>query len=380
MPVFKYRDPQTGEWINVAGGGKGVEIPITSNPAEDVQIWIDPEEGENSEVSYTRSQILSNQTKYDFGMDAGITPNDIFAYLSQYNQHWWSILHGQAGYGYEELRTIKTTEQGTSTSITVHDSSTQTISYSKEISINQSTGEISLVNPQTQVVRGATTSDAVKASLNPIINMAPVYITNLYASPNTIYYIPAGATWTGFFYNYSTETFGASRTGDGYMPVLNTMASCTIPPYVVTSQIYNISAGETTYVYSVDRNSYPDSGTVDSLTYQYLGVPFENAVTAPKIATGSYTGTGKYGSNNKNSLTFDFEPQLVILANVNSYNGIPMHAIFQRNQSSYIYYTGGPVSWSGKTMSWYTTETNASNGANYQLNTSGKTYNYIAIG
>lgn len=384
MPVFKYRDPQTGEWINVAGGGgKGVEIPITSEPAADVQIWIDPEEGGYSEVSYTRSQILSNQTKYDFGMDAGITPNDIFAYLSQYNQHWWSILHGQAGYGYEELRTIKTTEQGTSTSITVHDSSTQTISYSKEISINQSTGEISLVNPQTQVVRGATTSDAVRASLNPIINMAPVYITNLYGSPNTIYYIPAGATWTGFFYNYSTETFGASRTGDGYMPVLNTMASCTIPPYVVTSQIYNIPAGGTTYVHSINRNSYPDSGTVDGLTYKYLGVPFQNAITATTIATGSYTGTGTYGEANKNVLKLDFEPKLVFLSGV----GIGDHGYALSGQSIFNHWNTGnydgntqlphgcSCEFNGNEFKYY----NGSQAA-YQFNISGRAYNYVAFG
>lgn len=40
------------------------------------------------------------------------------------------------------------------------------------------------------------------------------------------------------------------------------------------------SVGETTYVHSPDRNAYPDSGTVDGLTYKYLGVPFENARTA----------------------------------------------------------------------------------------------------
>lgn len=34
----------------------------------------------------------------------------------------------------------------------------------------------------------------------------------------------------------------------------------------------------------------------------------------PKIQTGSYVGTGTYGSSNPCSLTFDFVPQLVILA------------------------------------------------------------------
>ena len=36
--------------------------------------------------------------------------------------------------------------------------------------------------------------------------------------------------------------------------------------------------GETDYVYSFSRNTYPDSGTVGNYTYTYLGIPFENAM------------------------------------------------------------------------------------------------------
>lgn len=47
MPVFKYRDPQTGEWVSVGGmgGGSGeVEIPITEEVPSDANVWIDPSE------------------------------------------------------------------------------------------------------------------------------------------------------------------------------------------------------------------------------------------------------------------------------------------------------------------------------------------------
>ena len=33
------------------------------------------------------------------------------------------------------------------------------------------------------------------------------------------------------------------------------------------------------------------------------------------IATGSYTGTGTYGSSNKKSITFSFVPKLVLVSN-----------------------------------------------------------------
>ena len=39
----------------------------------------------------------------------------------------------------------------------------------------------------------------------------------------------------------------------------------------------------------------------------------ERVDAAAKIEVGSYTGTGKYGSSNKNSLTFGFEPKMVMV-------------------------------------------------------------------
>lgn len=345
--------------------------------------------------------LLTDEIASVFGMDVSAVPNDVFAFLGKYNQHWWSVLHGQAGSGYREKRTLPyTSSNDNSTSITAHESHSQTLSCSKTIAIDQSTGAVSLVNPQSVVMRGGNTAAAVKTYIDKILAMAPVYITNLYGNPSTIYYIPADATWTEWFYNASTETFGASRTGDGYMPTLNTMASCTKPPYVVTSQVYNIPAGETTYVHSTDRNAYPDSGTVDGLTYQYLGIPFQNAVTAPKIATGSYTGTGTYGSSNPNSLTFEFEPKLVIVFMKNdsgNYYDLPrFHYGTDANHSAANYFmwvsnikkiAGGSsvgraylhFTLSDKTLSWYCEEYDVA-AAGAQLNRSSFAYHYIAIG
>lgn len=46
------------------------------------------------------------------------------------------------------------------------------------------------------------------------------------------------------------------------------------------------------YLYSSSRSIYPDGGIVGGYEYQYLGVPYDNAVGAPKVETGSYVGTG----------------------------------------------------------------------------------------
>ena len=103
-----------------------------------------------------------------------------------------------------------------------------------------------------------------------------------------------------------------------------------------------------------------------------------------KIAKGSYVGTGKYGSSNKNSLTFPFEPKVLII-NVpyfssNMYFWCPYvcgasqvivfnindHGIFKIN-----------VTVSGNTISWYLVD-NVNAAA--QMNHSGTTYHYVAIG
>jgi hypothetical protein len=235
--------------------------------------------------------------------------------------------------------------------------------------------------------------------------MAPIYITNLYDDPETIYFIPSGVTVNSNglagFMGSNVETFGISRDGEGvFFPRMNLSANCANPVYVVTSQVYNIPAGEITYEHSTDRNAYPDSGTVDGLTYQYLGVPFQNAVTAPRVATGSYVGTGTYGESNPNRLTFDFAPKVVLLLGVTGSDGTSWSSrlgktdygsntimvldamtteykqrdgFINSNKSDYKNY--GRKSADGKTVEWYSTIS-----ADTQCNSSGVNFHHLAIG
>lgn len=104
------------------------------------------------------------------------------------------------------------------------------------------------------------------------------------------------------------------------------------------------------------------------------------------IVTGSYVGTGTYGASNPNTLTFDFEPKVVILWYATStwedeasvflirWNYTTQFApgySTNSNSSVYINY----ITYSGNTISWY----NAGY-AYYQLNNPGNTYSYLAIG
>ena len=105
-----------------------------------------------------------------------------------------------------------------------------------------------------------------------------------------------------------------------------------------------------------------------------------------KIATGSYVGAGVYGTTNasgltsasKNTLTFDFTPKLVII----NWNGSVSEcccATFVYG-GSYAYWVGNDdmhrilYSIDGSTLIY------TSSSAAGQLNTSGTTYYYVAIG
>lgn len=101
------------------------------------------------------------------------------------------------------------------------------------------------------------------------------------------------------------------------------------------------------------------------------------------VATGSYVGTGTYGSNNPCTLTFDFVPQIIVIKGVNQ-NDV-LNPIIPRAGGVYglEYQTGSSyqtaylvtVSYSGTTVSWYST-----NNAYVQQNNSGTTYYYVGVG
>jgi hypothetical protein len=116
------------------------------------------------------------------------------------------------------------------------------------------------------------------------------------------------------------------------------------------------------------------------------------ALGGTKIQRGSYSGTGTYGSANKNSLTFDFVPDVVI---VMSDKGSISFFIKDCALGSgfYISAAGNSVStiqqtatWSDKTLYWYCSGYHAVDGGSYELNASAQLnqkdwkYHYIAIG
>ena len=91
-----------------------------------------------------------------------------------------------------------------------------------------------------------------------------------------------------------------------------------------------------------------------------------------RIVTGSYTGTGEYGSAHPNTLTFDGLP-LVLMVNggwqftaLRGSAGTP--SMGANNDVSHVTF-----SWEGNSVSWHST------GASQQLNEVNENYAYIAL-
>lgn len=104
-----------------------------------------------------------------------------------------------------------------------------------------------------------------------------------------------------------------------------------------------------------------------------------------KIVTGSYIGTGGYGTNNKKSLTFSAPPKLlVVMPSSNTIGGsqggfIALRGISSSRGGGIMDDVAGPqfqlyYTWEGNTVTWYSPNNEYS-----QQNNNGMTYYYFAI-
>ena len=286
------------------------------------------------------------------------------------------------------------TKLATETRFTNYNSSI-TISYGESVNFNESTGAITLNSNGTLTQRNGT-MDSWNSFFNSLENKCiskPCYIKA--QNDSKIYFLPQGSTFEPTNYDSPLgNTFYRGYYGydnDGSDQYAGTLSGADSGNFyvaeVITSEFVNQDASDWFYIRSANRDEYPDSGDVDGYEYQYLGVPFDNAVGAPKIATGSYVGTGTYGADNPCSLTFDFVPKLLIVS-YSTFGIQPTQGYwntgflwFYRNERILMGESGRYTMFSlnGNTLSWYL-DTTSSSGAIYQCNQSGITYNYIAIG
>lgn len=318
-----------------------------------------------------KASLLKDATAALFGLTAAAVPDDVLAELGKYKQYWWR----------RRTRSVieKRTDITGEVQVTRDSSPGRKFYYSKTVSLDPN-GGVSLVSPVTLdgVASSTTSANTLSDSLKPYLDDVPYYISSDIVD-GKIYYVPTGSDIgynsgnPGYFtfglYRYSSKTFYMELSDDS-------LSDVKVPAQLVKS---SIQMGDWQYVQSSNRSAYPDSGMQDGYEYEYLGVPLDNAVTAPGIETGSYVGTGTAGSSNPNSLTFEFVPKLVFIHNssdgryrICAINGDSQCVSGIVASSQYVVKTA----WENKKLSWY----NSDDSAIKQLNENGVVYNYVAIG
>lgn len=276
-------------------------------------------------------------------------PDDVLAELGKYKQYWWKRrTNGSAWhpvYGSTSTVTVCASE----------DELRVKFRYADEIEISD-LGAVSLKNP---VEVNSPYSNYTELNQHKFFQTG-VYPGNDYNS--NVYYVPEGAA--DATRNYSDSTYYVYKTAG-----------------VVTSE-YSQVIGDWEYVQSSNRSAYPDSGTQDGYEYEYLGIPFDNAVNAPKIETGSYIGTGLYGANHPNTLTFGVKPKMVFMTDGRDnfderytmffpwIESLKTINIFRSSQNDYQL----NATISGNTISWFTTSN-----ASFQWNEANRKYCYFVI-
>lgn len=344
---------------------KNIEMNIKTNDSYEV---LYPNVKANSVIDFTGDNpLLTQEVAKFFGVEENWNPNKVFSYLSKYAQYWWKRKKYTAKPAYEDLTR--------DVDITSNDFSIQ---YATDVNISDS-GDVTLANPQTYTDSFYSTTLASNCS-KKLCSFAPCYLKGLYGDSTGIYYLPEGSTYSeDDSFTKTTVTYTAYR-------IIGNTNSGTTPLLKKVSAGYEYGTSE--YVYSNDRHTYPDYGRKDGYEYEYLGIPYDNAVNAPKTIVGNYVGNGLSGASKPTTLALPFAVKLVIIygstldAANPTYN--PGYTILINPSEKYstlitdgAVNATGSVIWDGNTVKFWSTESKGADGA--QFNVSGETYYYFAV-
>lgn len=308
-----------------------------------------------------KATLLKDATAALFGLGSDAVPDDVLAYLGKYAMHWWrrrkvsEIVLGSA----IRLESGNSLPEDTlyDTALTRgQDGSFFTVKYYESCGADDS-GGIVLPTPET-----------LQTSYNLYQNGELEKAKGKYCRSVNGRLLKIG--------DNAEPKRGRDNETSHYWTWMS-------PVYPVDAKGYQWE-----YVQSTLKSTYPENGVKDGYYYQYIGIPFDNAVTVPKVATGSYVGTGKYGPDNPNSLTFDGNPQMVVVSIVSELGCAGAYPDYFDGweEGNFMWvkgatYSGGyrgiiDILETEHGISWNADD---NEDARTQCNEAGKTYKYFAI-
>lgn len=192
---------------------------------------------------FATATMLTDETAALYNMDGTAVPNDVFYYLGKYSQHWWrrkaaqnTIVEGYAG--------LEIVNAG---------SFSHSIIYSATIDVDYDNLTVSLGSGEKYI----TITNANFSNYETLL--AP--LSGKYVEINGVVYRYVG-------YDYDEDYDGDGN--DGLYISLRTLTPVN-------------TVGDWMYVRSNNKNDYPEAGTAGDFYYQYLGIPFDNAILAASI-------------------------------------------------------------------------------------------------
>lgn len=349
-------------------------------PGQEGRVLVTPEDG--SAPFYAKIQMADNPTQdgdpfakftmlHDavaaaYDKDDKAVPNDIFAVLSRFhkglgNEYVWAKTEEETELLYDVSNVRKSFLWTTSS-----DWSKMVVYYGDSFTIED--GGFVFVNEQSL----SPSSNTDVSGLNS--NVVGKYYWCGWTRPEK---------FTDIYYAPAESSFSWTNSGSTYGVALSSGQNYTNP----STEIISTPCG---YVNSPDHDAYPID---DGYTYTALGQLGEKV----KVELVSYVGTGTYGENNTNSLTFDSAPILVWYVGQDSASGssafspAPPSGNFQtwvlpetmptNFTNRYGFgdpnYIQGKRSADGKTIYWHNYSNQAT--ASDQLNHSNGIYYFIVV-
>ena len=239
--------------------------------------------------------------------------------------------YGKAGY---TLGDVKTGTFQIGQGATTSDTNRAIIKYGASISVTD-TGTASIASESEKTVTSDTSQASVDGLKGKFFRFSQLPFSSSAFSVGKIYFFPANTVFT------------KQSSGNWYASKYQTVTS--------------------------------HGKTEPEYTIEYLGKLGDRA----RVQVVSYVGTGTYGESNKNSLTFNFSPKVLLIAMSGEYNSRMYTGTLYPFSECGINLAAGPGGWTSKLncskskheISWWSFDDNQT-----QLNISGRKYTAIAIG
>lgn len=215
---------------------------------------------------YTDTSLISlNNPTLSSQLNNQITLEGALDYLSRIYAYWWKREIRIPVFG-EKLESIKSSQyESTPIKIEENVDVSETKSFvwqgSNTIKIDSNTGEISLDSPISYTVEYGFSGSGVEGAREKYVKFDNKFYTADECTSSIITRIEGNSAHSATV-NYCVYSYKRS----GYYPSIKEITS---------QQVSYTSTWD--YIFSFERNAYPDSRTTGQYTYTYLGIPFENA-------------------------------------------------------------------------------------------------------